>query len=253
MTTPLSSSSAETTRAALLKAAAEVFAQAGYQLARVRDIAARAGVNLAAMNYHFGSKEKLYLAVLQSLAAERLSAFPLPDVARDTASRTVGAGAGVRAPPAPTALRTGTVSAPARAHGGRQRLLRFAIRNLLGRFLSTENPSLLPRLFVRELANPTPALQTLIETVARPQFALLLGVIREFLGPRATEQQLRLAAFSVMGQCMFYLFARPVASQLDPAIYASERGIERLADHIARFSAAGLLAQRRLGAGASNA
>ncbi|MGH8530811.1 MAG: CerR family C-terminal domain-containing protein [Nevskiales bacterium] len=216
---PLSSS--ETTRAALLRAAAEVFAEQGYQLARVRDIALRAGVNLAAMNYHFGSKEKLYLAVLQSLAAERLSAFPLPD------------------------------AAPTR--GGRQRLLRFAIRNLLGRFLATEAPSLLPRLLVRELANPTPALQTLIETVARPQFALLQGVLRSFLGAQADAQQLRLAAFSILGQCLFYLFARPVASQLDPALYAGDHSLDRLADHIARFSAAGLLAQRQRGAGASHA
>ncbi len=208
----------DATRAALLKAASQVFAEQGYPLARVRDIAARAGVNLAAMNYHFGSKEKLYLALLQSAAAERVSAFPLPDAAHTP--------------------------------GGRQRLLRFAIRNLLGRFLSTEPPSLLPRLMVRELANPTPALQTMIETVARPQFALLLGVMRSFLGPQANEAELRLAAFSVLGQCLFYLFARPIVSQLAPDIYAGADHLDRLAAHIARFSAAGLNAQRRRGPGA---
>ncbi len=207
------SASSEATRAALLRAAAEVFAERGYQLARVRDIAARAGVNLAAMNYHFGGKQKLYLAVLQSNAAERLGHFPLPDAAH---SRLGG-----------------------------QELLRLAIRNLLGRFLSTEQPSLLPRLFVRELANPTPALQSIVDSVARPQLALLQGVVRRFLGPKASEQELRLAAFSVLGQCVFYLFARPVVSQLDPKLYADDSQLDRLAEHIARFSAAGLEAQKR--------
>ena len=203
----------EATRAALLKAAAEVFAEQGYQLARVRDITRRAGVNLAAMNYHFGGKQKLYLAVLESNAAERLSHFPMPDARR---SRL-----------------------------GRDPLLRLAIRNLLGRFLSTEQPSLLPKLFVRELANPTPALPAIIDSVARPQFALLQGALRGYLGPDASAEELRLAAFSVLAQCVFYLFAKPVVAQLDPDIYGGERQLDRLAAHIARFSAAGLAAQRR--------
>lgn len=213
------------TRAALLQAAAAVFAERGYQLARVRDIASRAGVNLAAMNYHFGGKQKLYLAVLQSSAAERLSAFPLPD-----------AGLATRG-----------------AARGRERLLRLAVRNLLGRFLSTEHSSLLPQLFVRELANPTPALQTIIDSVARPQFALLQRVVREFLGEAARPEELRRGAFSVLAQCVFYLFARPVVSQLDPGVYADAAALDRLADHIARFSAAGLLAQRRRAHGGTHA
>ena len=48
----------------LLTAARRVFAERGYQGASIRLITARAKANLGAVTYHFGSKEKLYYAVL---------------------------------------------------------------------------------------------------------------------------------------------------------------------------------------------
>jgi TetR/AcrR family transcriptional regulator len=51
------------TRHALLDAALEEFAAKGYAGARVRDIAARAGVSKDLINYHFGGKEGLYREV----------------------------------------------------------------------------------------------------------------------------------------------------------------------------------------------
>ncbi|MEW6428314.1 MAG: TetR/AcrR family transcriptional regulator [Thermodesulfobacteriota bacterium] len=52
------------TRQQLLDAAEELFAQQGYQATSLRQITGRAGANLAAVNYHFGSKEALIEAVL---------------------------------------------------------------------------------------------------------------------------------------------------------------------------------------------
>ena len=55
----------EETKARLLEAAGEEFADKGFELARVRAICDRAEANLAAINYHFGDKEHLYLEVLR--------------------------------------------------------------------------------------------------------------------------------------------------------------------------------------------
>lgn len=64
-----------TTPATLLAAARELFARHGYDGTSVRMIADRAGANLGAITYHFGSKEALYGAVVGSVVgplAERV-------------------------------------------------------------------------------------------------------------------------------------------------------------------------------------
>jgi AcrR family transcriptional regulator len=50
------------TRAALLSAAQELFAERGFERATVRDIAARAGVNQALLFRYFGTKDELFRA-----------------------------------------------------------------------------------------------------------------------------------------------------------------------------------------------
>jgi|SRR5271169_150973 len=60
------------TRHAILDAAEECFAASGFTSATTRQVAARAGVNVATLHYHFGSKEKLYRAVLDAVAREEI-------------------------------------------------------------------------------------------------------------------------------------------------------------------------------------
>lgn len=57
------------TREAILESATQVFADKGFDGASVREITARAGVNLGAITYHFGSKAALFEAVLTRLQA----------------------------------------------------------------------------------------------------------------------------------------------------------------------------------------
>ena len=68
---------AAATRSRLLDAAESLFAERGCHGTSVRDLAARAGVNLAAVCYHFGSKEDLLAAALarqvRPLNARRLT------------------------------------------------------------------------------------------------------------------------------------------------------------------------------------
>ena len=72
------------TKARLLESAGEEFAQKGFELARVRSICDRAGANLAAINYHFGDKEQLYVEVLRE--AHRCGLDPLNERIDDTGS-----------------------------------------------------------------------------------------------------------------------------------------------------------------------
>jgi AcrR family transcriptional regulator len=61
------------TRAAILDAAERLYADRGFSDVTLRDIVAAAGVNLAAVNYHFGSKDELIaeLFVTRSIATNR--------------------------------------------------------------------------------------------------------------------------------------------------------------------------------------
>lgn len=54
----------EDTRRRILEAALDIFATEGYEGASTRQLAERAGVNLPAIQYYFGSKEGLYRAVI---------------------------------------------------------------------------------------------------------------------------------------------------------------------------------------------
>lgn len=80
-------SRSEQTRAALLAAAAEAFADKGYGGTRLSTIYRAAGANAAAISYHFGGKRALYDAVLAEsgerfnrLFDELVATGPLPDL-----------------------------------------------------------------------------------------------------------------------------------------------------------------------------
>ncbi|MEW6331643.1 MAG: TetR/AcrR family transcriptional regulator [Pseudomonadota bacterium] len=62
---PRGEAHSEAIRAALLKAARQLFAQRDFKAAPVREIAAAARVNPAMIHYHFGDKDGLYRAMLQ--------------------------------------------------------------------------------------------------------------------------------------------------------------------------------------------
>ena len=81
----------DATRRALIQAAVSVFAEHGYEAAAVRVITAKAKVNQGAITYHFGGKDGLYRAVLETVR-DSLGAQPLlsvADIDRHTPEETV--------------------------------------------------------------------------------------------------------------------------------------------------------------------
>jgi AcrR family transcriptional regulator len=87
------------TRTRILDAAEELFMQHGFEATSMRVLTTRAGVNLAAVNYHFGSKDALIEAVfrrrLDPMNASRLAA--LDRLEKDAAGRALSAEAIIRA------------------------------------------------------------------------------------------------------------------------------------------------------------
>ena len=56
-----------TTKQRLLEAAEELFADGGFESVSVREITALAGANVAAVNYYFGDKKRLYAAIFDTV------------------------------------------------------------------------------------------------------------------------------------------------------------------------------------------
>lgn len=198
------------TRQRLVDAAADVFVEHGFRGATVRDICARAGANVAAVNYHFGDKETLYRAVLDQLFAGAFERHPMP-------------------------------LGPALELTPDERLHLF-VRGLLGRLLSEDVAARIGKIMAREMMEPSAALDHIIAHATRPMFGALTQIVREQLGPAATDELVTRCAFSIVGQCLFYRHSHEAARRLAPGLEGSPASIDAIAEHIARFSLAGLRA-----------
>lgn len=196
------------TRQALLEAGGAVFAERGFQGTTIRDICRRAGTNVAAVNYHFGDKAALYREVLRYSHVRAMEKYPLD--------------LGV-SPQAPATER-----------------LRAFIRSFLLRIFDAGPTAWHAKLIMREMIHPTGALDRVVEERFRPIADHLTGILRELLGSRAPAETLRLCAASIVSQCVFYHHCRPVISRLFPEIRLDMAHLDALADHITRFSLAGL-------------
>lgn len=206
-------SSHSETRLRLLQAAGEVFAEQGFRKATIRDICSRAGANIAAVNYHFGDKEKLYASVLQHWLGEAMKKYP-PD--------------GNLPPDAPA----------------RERLGAF-VRSWLFRMLGEGMPAWHGKLMAREMSEPTAGFELLMSESVRPMAQRMNGLMKDLLGPGADERTVRNCALSVAGQCCFYRHAHEMIRRLYPDHKNTPDQIEHLADHVTRFSLAAIEAYPR--------
>jgi AcrR family transcriptional regulator len=205
----LDDQSQDATRHQLLEAAGEVFAELGFRNATVREICQRAGANVAAINYHFGDKETLYVEVLRYAHGKALEKYPLLlDVGED-------------APP--------------------EKKLRGFVHSLLLRIFEKGPTSWHGRLMSREMIEPTVALDSLIEERIRPMSSVLWKIIAEILDCPQTDERVLRCAFSVVSQCVFYNHCRPAVAKLFPQLLPQDAaGIEELAKHITHFSLAAM-------------
>jgi TetR/AcrR family transcriptional regulator, regulator of cefoperazone and chloramphenicol sensitivity len=202
------------TRDRLLAAASELFAATGLHGATVRDIARAAGANVAAANYHFGSKEELYLEVLRTqFAAIR---------ARLEKSAPVPADAVLARLPRADLIR----------------LLEIRLQTMLD-ILVGPPPSIYGRLIQREMCDPSAALGNIVEEFIKPQMREMRAVYRH-LYPELPVAEIDRCSFSMVGQVLFYHVMRPAVLRfMDRDDYPRGFG-QKLAAHILDFSLGGM-------------
>lgn len=193
------------TREKLIDVAGRIFADRGYRAATIREISVAAGANIAAVNYHFGDKLGLYTEVVQqsSRAAELEGIRNALDM---------------DAPP--------------------EDILRAVIRARMRSIYRRDRPDWHFRILAHEMAQPTPAIRSLVNQVGRPLFERMLHLIGGMLGLPADHDKTRLCAVSVMGQILAYVFAAPLLAGVWPELKMTPDQVDRIATHIADFSLA---------------
>jgi TetR/AcrR family transcriptional regulator, regulator of cefoperazone and chloramphenicol sensitivity len=189
----------------LIAAASEEFAQHGFASARIRAIADSAHVNLAAVNYYFGSKEGLYRATLRHLSGQPSAG--------------------------PVANRRGR-SPQARLHR--------RVYALLDQFVGSRGPSMLGRILAHEAIDPTSHIENVVAEAMRPELDRILAAVREIAGPAVPEAEVMQTSIGVLGQCLLYQFARPALQRLYPAFPEGAVPCRVLARHITDMTVAGI-------------
>lgn len=205
--------SCEPTYERLLQTAVEKFAERGFRDATVREICAKAGVNVASVNYYFRSKQALYVKALSFAFETANQRYPQND-ALDTTL-----------PP--------------------ETRLQFFISNFLLKLLDDSYLGFHGKLIAREIAAPTAALDEVINTAISPQFMLLESIVGDILGANRDKAVMRRCVLSIFGQCLMFKHSRSVIDRLYPEAIATQQEIGCTAEHIAQFS---LLALRQLAA-----
>lgn len=203
------------TRSKLLAAAGAAFAAKGYHDAKTADICRLANANAAAVHYHFRSKEQLYAEAWRTAFERSIRAYP-PD-------------GGI------------PESAPAADR------LRGQIAALVHRIMDPDSIDF--DIAHKEMANPTGLLAEVMHRSFDPLHQRFTKVIRDLLGPGASDQLVQLCATSVHAQCsMPLMFERHrkfcLANDKLPGPPPLDVAADALTDHIFRFSLAGIRASR---------
>lgn len=210
----------DTTRDRILDAAGQMFAERGFEGTTVRDICQAAGANVAAVNYHFGDKERLYIAAVVDAHRWRLDRATLPNW--DATTRP-------------------------------QEKLAGFIRTFFLRIFGGPDDTWRTRLVMREIMNPSAACAEIAQSNIRPQFEILQGILRELLPSDTSDEDLHFTAFSIVGQCLFYFVANPIIRNLVHGSEYAKYDIDKLADHVTRFTLAAIEAQSHAGSTHSGA
>lgn len=197
------------TKANILNAAGEVFAEKGFDRATGKEIAERAGTNSAAVNYYYGGIEGLYAEVLVE-AHRRLLAYDQLVLLAE-------------APGSPEDHLCAFIDRVARTVTGPSSIWPL-------------------RVMSREVLAPTSALPVLMERELLPKRRVVIGMVAAVLGVPPDHPAVVPCLLNIMAPfAMMLVVSRQFLSQVIPGL-GTELQAEQLAEHFKRYALAGLAA-----------
>ena len=204
---PMTETRAATTRNSLITAAGELFAEFGYNGVTTRMIADKAGVRLSAIHYHFGNKEKLYIAACTFAHSQgRLTTF----------ARIVADHSQLMASPE-----------------GQAEIVRLAVFSKFRDHFRADRPAWERKLLLREITTPSVAIASLVEVLYHQDNE---SAARFYLQvkPEATAIQAAAWADLLYSPLLLYSMARQSMEIARGELFFDEAFLEAATDRLAR-------------------
>jgi AcrR family transcriptional regulator len=189
------------TKARILTAAEEVFAARGFEGASTREIAARAGVNISSLHYHWESKETLYFTVFRAIYDR------IVDLLRDTLTPSIGRG------------------------GARTEVIERIMGELFDFF--ADNPNV-PKLLMRRIVENDEIDVGIERDILQPAWDVFSQWLGR-LGLPISEEEARLFMLSVHSVLLVYLLDSRSYQTLLGGSVRSEPVRERVRQHMTRL------------------
>ena len=209
----------ERARTRLLSEASRIFAEKGYATASTREICLAAGLNVAAIHYHFGGKEGLYRAALlgpiEALGSQ-LAGFDAPGLS-----------------------------------------LEASLQRLLGGFVGTGADGTTghdagARLFLREMIEPTPMFAAAVAQHIVPVHRAISGLLARHVGmPTGAEpdEDIHRLAFALVAMANDYCMSREFMSLVAPGLLGGDDPLARARRRLVEWAVALVQHERRRRAG----
>ncbi|MCF8041490.1 MAG: TetR/AcrR family transcriptional regulator [Desulfarculaceae bacterium] len=201
---------ADPTRERLLDEAERLFAEKGYDAVSLREITAAAGTHLAAVNYHFSSKENLYLEVFRQRWVDRARKIQAP--LRELAKR------GNYTP---------------------EDVVRTMARAFLAGPLTDQERVRHSQLISREMGQQSIVFKLISQEAMKPFIELSMDMWQCCLPQETDMERLKLVMLSIFSQVLYFNFARPVVTMTMDREYDKEF-VDQIVEHITQFALSGL-------------
>ena len=198
----------------LVDAAVELFTKKSYDEVSTRELALKAGVNLGAIQYHFGSKAKLFVeAVNKMMESELCEKRALSHLGEGITSRQ------------DAACRIGQF-----------------IYSYLDDVLHPQGPQVC-RIMFREIFTNTSEDQEMFEALTsaavdkfiRPLDSVLIDILK-LISPDLSQVELERSVQSIFGQCVYYISHKPFIERLRGTRVEDAPYFTETISHILKFS-----------------
>lgn len=174
-------SPADQTRAALIRAALKLFGRQGFEGTSTREIAALAKANIGSIAYHFGGKEGLRAACANHIVET------IGGIAGAAMAETAGGAQGEDA---------------ARAR------LNTVLEAMVGFIVARPEAGEFVQFVLRELSQPSEALDIIYDGVFEPVHRSLCRIWAEASGEDAESERTRITIFTLIGQVVYFRIAQ---------------------------------------------